>query len=116
MSERTNIVSTDWPSKVISRLRMLKREFTGRYKSFVVSLILLLLLSTAIVVSHHHENTSDDHDCPVCLAYIHQSAAGASAVVFDSTPFVIATTVVASAPAPIDTLFFFSHGTRGPPS
>jgi hypothetical protein len=95
---------------------MLERVSMGHYKRFTLFLIVLLLLSTLVVVSHHHDNTADDHDCPICIASNHQSAASPLAAAFDLTPYLTETTFVASAPALIDTLFFFSRSSRGPPA
>jgi len=88
----------------------------GRYKRVTVLLILLLLLSTLVAFSHHHENTADDHDCPICIASNHHSAAGPLADAFDGIPSFTETTVVTPTPAFTDNLFFFSHSTRGPPA
>jgi hypothetical protein len=95
---------------------MFERGSMGRYRRFTVFLILLLLLSTLVAVSHHHDYTVDDHDCPVCTAINHQTAAGPLAATFDGTPFLTEIRFVASALALTDTLSFFSHSTRGPPA
>jgi hypothetical protein len=95
---------------------MFERGFTDRNKLITVSLILLLLLSTFVAVSHHHENTADDHDCPICIANNHQSAAGPLLVAFDGTPCLTETIFVASAPVRTAALFIFSRSTRGPPA
>ena len=86
------------------------------YHRFAALLALLLLLSTLVAVSHHHENTDDDHDCPICVASNHQSATGPSVVAFDGIPCLTETTIVVSAPALIENLFFSSRNTRGPPA
>jgi hypothetical protein len=87
-----------------------------RYKRFTLFFILLLLLSTLVAVSHHHDNTADNHNCPVCIAGNHQSAAGPSTVAFDGIPCLTETAIVASAPTPIEQLLFSSRNTRGPPA
>jgi hypothetical protein len=79
-------------------------------------LILLLLLSTFVAASHHHENTADEHGCPICVVSNHQPAASSSFTAADGVPCFIESTIVASAPALADNLFFFSLNTRGPPA
>jgi hypothetical protein len=86
------------------------------YPRFAALLALLLLLSTFVAVSHHHENTADNHDCPICISSNHQSAAGASAAVFDGIPYVTETPFVAAVPAFAENLLFSSRNTRGPPA
>jgi hypothetical protein len=86
------------------------------YPGFAALLALLLLISTFVAVSHHHEKKADDHDCSICIASNHQSAAGPSIVAFDGIPCLTETTIVFSAPALIENLFISSHSTRGPPA
>jgi hypothetical protein len=95
---------------------MRNRSTTNVYHSFAALLALLLLLSTIMAVLHHHENTADDHDCPICIASNHQSAAGPSTIAFDGIPCLTETTFVASAQALIENLFSPSRNTRGPPA
>jgi hypothetical protein len=95
---------------------MLERVFMDRHKRFAVFLILILLLATLVAVSHRHENTTDDHDCPICIANDHQSATDHSTGAFDITPHVTETSVVVSAPALNENLLVASCSTRGPPA
>ena len=95
---------------------MFGRGFMGRYKYFAVILILLFLFSTLVAVSHHHECTDDDHNCPICIAINHQSAAGPVTVCFDGIPFLVETTYVAITPVFDDSLVSFSRSIRGPPA
>ncbi len=77
--------------------------------------ILLFLVSTFMVTSHHHENTVDDHDCPICIAGNHLSAASQWMSTFDTVPNFTATTVDAPAPVFIDNIFSHSLRNRAPP-
>ena len=95
---------------------MLAKELSDRNKLFTLAFLLLLLLSSFVVVSHHHENTVDDHDCPICIANNHQSAAGLLPVTFDGTPCLVEITIVASAPINTDTRSISSRSTRAPPA
>jgi len=85
-------------------------------KRIIFFLVLLFLISTFVAVSHHHEDAKDDQDCPVCIAIHHLSASDTLAVVFDGTPFIIETTIVAAVPQLTNTLFPISRSTRGPPA
>jgi hypothetical protein len=95
---------------------MRNRSIMNVYPRFAALLALLLLLSTFVAISHHHEKTADDHDCPICIASNHQAATGPLAVAFDCIPCLTETTIVVSAPALIENLFFSSRSTRGPPA
>jgi hypothetical protein len=96
---------------------MLKRGSMGRYRRYAIFLLVLVLFfSTTAVVSHCHENTSDDIDCPICIAVNYQSVAALSIAAFDTIPFLTETTVNISTPLLTENLFVASCSTRGPPA
>jgi hypothetical protein len=88
----------------------------NKRNQFTIFLILLLILSTFVALPHHHVNTADDHDCPICIASHHLTAASYSAVTSDSIPCFTETIFVAPARVIIEKIFVSFLNNRAPPS